>query len=224
MAPLIKELIRMLVIFLLGATLGTVAESQFNAWGLAYYPECRMGLAGAGPGLSAFLCLGGWCPWWAPVLFGLGGVAMATGAKINDALLWKRLGWHRPSTPTMKQAAAAAALVLLGWLAVSRPELMDTRTPDMRIRASVLTLCFCVVWVYCAGRSRASFLEAMQSAVLGTVVEIIMGRGGLYTYQPGFDELFGVPLWLPVLYALAGASVGVLARARRCPAARRSSS
>jgi hypothetical protein len=205
--PSLRKLLHMLIIFALGALIGTLAESQFNVFGVALYPECKTGLKDAGPGLSEFLCWGGWCPSWAPFLFGFGGVAIALGAHINDWVLWPRLRWQTLKPVRPKEALLGLVIFAVAWLVVSRPELGSTW-----VRSAWLAVCAVAAWVAVGQASRVSAWEAVQTGLLGTCFEIILGRGGLYTYQAGFDGLAGVPEWLPLLYAIAGISVGAAVR------------
>jgi hypothetical protein len=202
----LRLILHMGAVFLAGAALGTVAESQFNAWRLAYYPECKVGLSSAGPGLSEFMCFDGWCPWWAPLLFGVGGLAIALGNHINDIYLWPRLRWSPPVT-VAKQALVGGALFFVAWLGVSRPELGGTLG-----RSAWLAAFLAVTWATVGERSKITAFEALQTGVFGLLFEAFLGRGGLYVYRPGFDQALGVPPWLPLLYAIAGIAVGAVMR------------
>lgn len=84
--------------------------------------------------------------------------------------------------------------------------------------AVALVAALAVVGARHVGVTRAALVCATVTAVLGPLVEIAMAQTDVFEYREGCRQLFGVPLWLPVLYALFGvvaARLGEVAVARR---------
>ena len=55
----------------------------------------------------------------------------------------------------------------------------------------------------------------IATAVVATFVEIVLVAYDVFSYHPDFQHLLGVPIWIPLLYALASIFVGNLARKLR---------
>jgi hypothetical protein len=53
-------------------------------------------------------------------------------------------------------------------------------------------------------------MHALGAAIAGTGVEIALVQAGTFGYHEG--PLFGVPLWLPLLYVCASYAVATVAR------------
>jgi hypothetical protein len=73
----------------------------------------------------------------------------------------------------------------------------------------LLLLIYLNFWLL-AGRGWQNLLPSFVTAITGTLIEMILVAAGAFTSL--YPDVFGVPYWLPCIYAIASLEVGDLGR------------
>ena len=184
--------LRVLLLLLLGATLGTALD-HLHVWGgvLAY----------ATPSWFAQAI-------WVPPLFAGAALGLAEGYGHTATLLQTRPHPHSLARLLLTFGLFACGYALTA-IAPAQTALHDT----------VLLLVLVGSWLLYTqmidGWSRAFVIHAIAAAVMGTGVELLLTHVGAFHYL--HPTLFTVAIWLPGLY-LWGASVGRALHAAMAPA------
>lgn len=168
-------------LFLLGASLGTALDALEVYSGVERYP---------GPMLFGVA-------WWVPLLFGAAAVAIGYSHPLVDPLISRTRPYRRLSS----------SIGELTWLVLAY--LISASTLDSQAKVGLIAIIYLNFWLL-AGRSWQNLLLSFVTAVTGTLVEMILVKGGVFSYT--HPDILGVPYWLPGLYACASLAVGNLGR------------
>ncbi|MDO8526692.1 MAG: hypothetical protein Q7T03_03280 [Deltaproteobacteria bacterium] len=131
--------------------------------------------------------------WWVPFLMGSATVLIA----------YSHFKIH-PQSRNLNQALAAGffffllSYIVTGGLSLGNGE------------KALLVLGFYLLSWGLFDRSLVNLFLAIATGLIGSAAEGSLGIAGLYYYA--HPDFFGVPLWLPVLYANASATAGSLGR------------
>lgn len=167
---------------LLGATLGVALDWLHVVSGTTAYAEPVM------LGLA----------WWVPLLFGAAAVAMGLARPLAERVT------DRMSTAlTAAGAARGIGLFVLAYLASA---FLPFPTLGLAVIISVIFLC---AWGVSDGTALGFFL-ALATAVIGTSVEVALTAAGAFAHA--HQELLGVAVWLPALYATGQMGVGAVGK------------
>ena len=140
-----------------------------------------------------------------PVAFGSAWwVALLMGCATAGGGLGYVLGWSRLGGPTAIPTRAALARGALVFAAVYAGSGLLPVSAVMKL--ILITLGAAVIFFDLDGTWRGATL-ILIGAVAGTIAEAI--NPGFHYFEP---DAFGVPMWLPALYACATPVVGQLAR------------
>ena len=136
--------------------------------------------------------------WWVPFLFasayGFGGALYALG--------YRRHGGRNAPPPWKNALVAVAVFAALYATSAYLPASNTAKLAALAFGAVAL-------WVW-LDRSWQGALLAAVTAFTGPFTEFMLWRAGLFRHlQP---DAFGVPMWLPALYAASAPSFGQLAR------------
>jgi hypothetical protein len=126
--------------------------------------------------------------WWTPLLFAAGAVALG--------LAGAALAGRRPP-PSAARVAAEMALFIAAYFA-------SGLVPNGLARSAVLTAIFAATWA--CDRTARGFGFALVVAAGGAALEITLIRAGAFRHLA--PEIYGLPYWLPWLYATAAIAVG----------------
>lgn len=133
--------------------------------------------------------------WWVPLLMG----SAVSGGGATFVAGWDRLGGPRTT-------ASNASLVRGGVLFAALYAMSGLLPASSPVKLVLIAIGAAVIFRDVDG-TRAGAILMLVGALLGTVAEAI---------NPGFHylvpDVFGVPIWLPALYACASPFVGQLAR------------
>ena len=135
--------------------------------------------------------------WWVPLLFGAAAVAIGYSHPLVDPLIGNVRAGRRLSI----------SLSELTWLLLA--QLVGASTLNSIAKAGLLILIYLNFWLL-AGRSWQNLLLSLVTAITGTLVEMILVAAGAFSYL--HPDIFGVPYWLPCIYACASLAVGDLGR------------
>lgn len=181
-----------LLLFVLGAVLGTLGDLSHVVSGTTAYP----------PGVY------GWyfwrLPFWVPLLFGAATVAIGLSHLAMDSLLG---GPRRPGARSVPLALIANA-AFLGLYLVSGFLPWETGGLNHLAMAAGAVL----IWA-AFERTAQGVLLAAGTALAGTAFEMLLVDRGVFSYSPRAANFHGVAVWLPWLYAASSVAVGNLARA-----------
>lgn len=170
------------VLAALGATVGAALDGTHVRTGTLSYPT------------PDFLQM----EWWVPLLFAGAGVAIGLARP-----LWERLLDRRTPRPSLGITALGMGLFIVSYvLSGLLPFAWSTV-------AMILAVLFAITWSACDRTSLGIFL-AVSTALLGTSIEIMLVRMGLFSYT--HPDLAGVVGWLPWLYCTAAVAVGILGK------------
>jgi hypothetical protein len=170
----------------LGATLGVFLDWIHVASGTTSYARPVMfGLA-----------------WWAPFLFAGAAVAMGLARPVAERLT-DRMHDYMTMELTVGGAVAGLGFFVLAYLASSFLAL-----PSWMV-AAVITVLFLCAWGTSDGTGLGFYL-AFATAVIGTGVEIGLTTAGAFTHRN--QDLAGIALWLPALYATGQIGVGAVGK------------
>lgn len=180
---------RLLVLFVIGAVLGTLGDfSHVDSLTLGYPP---LGLL-----------LPGGQPFWVPLLFGSATIAIGVSHP------WVN-GWLGPKNfkkPSLIRSFAGCSF-FLGLYCASSYLPFDTGG----LKDLILMMGAWVTWVLFDRTWQGIFL-GFCTAVLGCGVEIGLTHSGAFFYYPASSNFYQVPSWLPWLYFSASVGVGNLGR------------
>jgi MFS family permease len=176
-----------LLLFALGATLGTALDAVHVHTATTRYTD---------PLVFEMA-------WFVPLLFGGAGVAVGLSRPLFDRLL--RRDGPAPGTPALLGGLALfiAAYVLSGTL----PAGNVAKCAALGALAAASLLLF--------DRTGLGLLLACTTAVTGSAIEAAQIEAGIFSYLA--PDRWGVPCWLPCLYACAQVAIGNLGRALICP-------
>jgi hypothetical protein len=132
--------------------------------------------------------------WWVPLLFAAAAVAMGLARPLAE-----RLTDRMTTELTASGVAAGLAFFVLAYLASG---LLPFRS---LLVAAILSVIFLCAWGTSDG-SALGFCLAGATAVIGTAVEVGLSAAGVFRHA--HQELAGVALWLPALYATGQVGVG----------------
>ena len=135
--------------------------------------------------------------WWCPPLFAFAGLSIGMGRLMNARVLK-----HDVVAPTGRAVAITMVLFIVGY------GLSGFLPAAWWVKALVLGIFFLVCLAF--DFTAPTLLNAAGAALGGLVVEHLLTSYGLFFHRD--TQLWGVAGWLPVLYALAAVSVGLLAR------------
>ena len=135
--------------------------------------------------------------WWVPLLFGFATVAIGYSHAAIDPLL----GHFRPPQRML------ASIGELAWLVLAY--LISASELDPFAKLGVLIIIFGNFWLL-SGRSWQNLLLSLVTAITGTLIEMMLVASGAFMYL--HPDMFGVPIWLPLLYACASLAVGDVGR------------
>lgn len=170
------------VLAALGATVGAALDGTHVRTGTLSYPT------------PDFLRM----EWWVPLLFAGAGVAIGLARPF-----WERILDRRTPRPSLGITALGMGLFMGSYvLSGLLPFAWSTV-------AMILAVLFALTWSICDRTSLGIFL-AVATALLGTSVEIMLVRMGLFSYT--HPDIAGVVGWLPWLYCTAAVGVGVLGK------------
>lgn len=170
------------VLAALGATVGAALDGTHVRTGTLSYPT------------PDFLRM----EWWVPLLFAGAGVAIGLARP-----LWERLLDRRTPRPSLAITAFGMSLFMGSYVLSGLLPFAWSTT------AMVLAMLFAIAWSVCDRTSLGMFL-AVATALLGTSVEIMLVRMGLFSYA--HPDIAGVVGWLPWLYCTAAVGVGILGK------------
>lgn len=147
-----------LLLFLLGAILGSVLDAFHTSSGVERYP------------IPAFFGL----PWWVPLLFGSAAVAIGCSHPLADPLLHNR----RPPRRIWISLAA------LGWLVLAY--LVTGSFLDSLAKAGLLAVLYFNFWLL-SGGGWQNLVLSLVTAITGTLIEMILVAAGAFFYlHPDF--------------------------------------
>jgi hypothetical protein len=135
--------------------------------------------------------------WWVPLLFGAAAATIGYSHPLVDLLL----GHRRPKRSLVSSLGELTWLILVYLLAGS--------ILVSAAKVGILVVIFLNFWLL-AGRSWQNLLLAIVTAVTGTLIEMILVTAGIFSYT--HPDIFGIPYWLPCIYACASLAVGDVGR------------
>jgi hypothetical protein len=135
--------------------------------------------------------------WWVPLLFGAAAVVIGYSHPMADALLQHR----RP------KRRLVISLSELTWLLLAY--LIAASTLEAGAKLGILVVIYLNFWLL-AGRTWQNLLLGIVTAVTGTLIEMILVTAGVFSYI--HPDIFGIPYWLPCMYACASLAVGDVGR------------
>ena len=135
--------------------------------------------------------------WWVPLLFGCAAAAIGYSHPLIDPLIHNMRRPRRLST----------SIAELSWLLLAYVITASTFTSISKV--ILLGLIYFNFWLL-TGRGWRNLLLSLVTAITGTLIEMTLLAAGAFSYlQP---DIFGVPYWLPFMYACASLAVGDLGR------------
>ncbi|HZO13081.1 MAG TPA: hypothetical protein VFB62_07475 [Polyangiaceae bacterium] len=135
--------------------------------------------------------------WWTPLLFGATGV-IALGAY---PLIERRL--RRSLAPPAKPSHLAIGVVVFALLYAASGFLAVSNAAKLFVMLAGALGLFALL-----GRSLGSIGIALIAATMGSVVEASLIYAGAFRYVT--PDRFGIPMWLPGLYAVGAFALGPL--------------
>jgi hypothetical protein len=170
----------------LGATLGVFLDWVHVATGTtAYARPALFGLA-----------------WWAPFLFAGAAVAMGLARPVAERLT-DRMHDRMTMELTAGNAVGGLGFFVLAYLASSFFVL-----PSWLV-AAIITVLFLCAWGTSDGTGLGLCL-AFATAAIGTGVEVGLTAAGAFSHRN--QDVAGVALWLPALYATGQMGVGAIGK------------
>lgn len=171
-----------LILFVVGGLGGALCDAFHSHSGILAYPD---------PWIFNMA-------WWVPLLFGSATLTVAFGHLWYDRLL--RLPYRYLSDGDV--VSGMVAFVVLYAASAYMPLSDDTKT-----------VVFGIAVVLMAGRWNRNWHAIPQmaaTALIGCSVEIALSHSGYFHYL--HPDFWGIPMWLPFLYAAASVAVGNWAR------------
>ena len=167
----------------LGATVGSALDALHTYSGTTTYPKP-----------VAFKAA-----WWTPGIFGLAGLSTGLAIPLAERALGRSITSEVTARRALLGFAGFAGLyAITGFLPASN------FTKTCVVGAGVLALGATLA------PSREAALISLATAIVGPAVEITLVSRGAFTHnQP---DAFGIPMWLPVLYAGGAIAFGVVGK------------
>jgi hypothetical protein len=134
--------------------------------------------------------------WWVPLLFGAAAVAIGVSHPFVDPLL------HQRRSPPLINSIAELAWLLLAYL-------LSAGALDTFTKTGLLLLIYLNFWLL-SGHAWQNLVFSIATAITGTLIEMILVSAGAFAYL--HPDWFGVPYWLPCIYAIASLAVGDMGR------------
>jgi hypothetical protein len=135
--------------------------------------------------------------WWVPLLFGTAALVIGYSHTIVDPLLH-----HRRSPHHLILSIGELMWLVLAYLAAASKL-------DSMAKVGLLGVVYLTFWLL-AGRSWQNLLLSLVTAITGTLIEMSLVAAGAFFYL--HPDIFGIPYWLPCIYACASLAVGDLGR------------
>jgi hypothetical protein len=135
--------------------------------------------------------------WWVPLLFGFATVSIGYSHPFMDPLI------HNIRRPRRLTTSIAE----LSWLLLAYVIAAGTFTSISK--AILLGLIYFNFWLL-TGRGWRNLLLSVVTAITGTLIEMTLVAAGAFSYLQ--SDIFGIPYWLPFMYACASLAVGDLGR------------
>jgi hypothetical protein len=169
-----------LVLFGLGATVGTALDAIHTHSGTTAYPDPIVFMMA----------------WWTPPIFGFAGLSTGLAYPLVRALR------RRDVATTRSPARAASGFALFVGLYLASGYLPASNA----VKLVVLLAGACALG-WANARTRGAILVAVTAAIAGPVIEIVLVSLGAFRHlQP---DVLGIPIWLPALYASGSIAFGV---------------
>jgi hypothetical protein len=147
-----------LLLFLLGATLGSALDAFHASSGVERYP------------IPVFFGLA----WWVPLLFGSAAVAIGCSHPLADPLLHNRRPPHR----------IWVSLGGLAWLVLAY--LISASFLDSLAKVGLLAIIYFNFWLL-SGGGWQNLVFSLVTAITGTLIEMILVTAGAFSYlHPDF--------------------------------------
>jgi hypothetical protein len=171
-----------LLLFGVGGVSGAICDGFHSHAGILAYPN------------ELFLKMA----WWVPLLFGMATLTVAYGHLLYDRAL------HRPRTLLSWSNIVGGVIGFGAVYAASAFLPVSDLAKTLTLGATV----FVMTWRW--NRSWHALPPMLTTIVIGCGVEITLSNLGYFQYtQPDF---WGIPMWLPLLYAAASIGIGNWAR------------
>jgi len=162
-----------------GAVLGTLLDGIHTHTGTTWYPHPVFWLAAS----------------WTPAIFAFAGLSIGLTRPLLDRAL------KRDEPPPPPVALVGTFLLFVGAYFLS-----GFYPGTGLLKTTLLAVVFAVSWG-AWDRTGVGLLCAVAAGAGGVGVESALVHAGAFFHRD--TELFGVPIWLPLLYASASVSIGV---------------
>jgi hypothetical protein len=152
--------------------------------------------------------------WWVPVLFGVAGIILGVSHPYLDvAVSQQRFGQERRPAPgwvsTLLVVACFCACYELSGSLAQAEALRGNADHLLTVDAPLFAFAAAILAAF--ERTAGGAFMAALTAVAGPVVEIGLINGfHLYTYS--VPDFWGIPSWIPWVYAAGAPAVGALGR------------
>ena len=174
--------VKVLVLFVFGAILGTVCDLFHVVNDITGYNYKSFGEQA----------------WWTPVIFGLATLAIA----LSHASFDQKWGANKRLLTWPKVLYGLMGFVFLYYISGYWSVLSH-------MKFVILALGALTVW-YMFDKSGYGVIYMILTAIIGCAVEISLVKAGQFYYTNA--EIFGIVLWLPFLYMTGSVAVGNLGR------------
>ncbi|MCC7442267.1 MAG: hypothetical protein IT285_11575 [Bdellovibrionales bacterium] len=202
--PTKKLLPRAGLLLALGAVLGPIGDWFHVATGTTSYP----------PDFAWYFP--GNVPWWVPLLFGSATLAIGLSHPLMDDLArrmapkWAmRTLWGPRTRPGMASALGLVGPFLMFEVAYIASGYLP-RPPGGAADLILISMAL-VCWAAFDSTIHGGFL-ALSTGFVGSFAEWSLIQAGVFRYEPGMDNLFGVASWLPWIYCCASVGAGHFGR------------
>lgn len=172
-----------LTLLSVGATVGSALDALHTHSGATTYPN------------PVFLKMA----WWTPPIFGFAGLSTGLAYAVTERLTGRSI---TRDVSTAEAAAGFAAFTglyaITGYLPASNV-----------VKLGVVAAGAAGLWLRLAPTREAALLAA-AAAVVGPAVEVFLVSRGAFTHAG--NDLLGIPMWLPALYAAGSVAFGVVGK------------
>ena len=173
-----------IVLFLFGATVGSALDAIHTYSGTTAYPQP-----------VAFRMA-----WWTPLLFGFAGLSTGLAYPIVERLR------RRPIAKDATLARVTGSFALFALLYLASGFLPASNAVKLAVLLAGDVALFATV-----AKTREALALAACAAVIGPATEIVLVAQGAFRHlQP---DVFGIPIWLPALYAAGSFAIGLSGKA-----------
>lgn len=162
-----------ILIFFISALIPSIGDINHLATSTAVYPI---------QGLRLFTL-----PWWVPLQFACAGLTLFA--------LFKKF------VPAQKTSLLKLSLIVVFFLGSYL--LSGSLPPSLGLIKFTLLLGLTLIAVFLFPLNKMAFLISLFAVVFGCSWEAILGKLQVFVYTTPEIKLFGIPLWLPLLYLLA---------------------